>query len=156
MSLANENYPLYLGAYFRLMKHILLAALVLLFLTSCTKDKPEPATSPNTDLLTAKAWLYDEYYKDYNQPTKKRIYKRNAPGNSADFSVYQYSFKKDGTFEVRVGNETLYSSWKFLNNETEVEISGGSGAPTRMKVAVLRPDAFEWQVDDYYAKMIPR
>jgi hypothetical protein len=138
------------------MKHVLWAVLLLFFIASCTKDTPDPATSPNTDLLTSKTWVYDEYYSNYNTPAQKRIYKRNASGNSADFSVYQYMFKKDGSFEVRVGNETMNSSWKFLNNETEVEISSGSSVPTRMKVLVLQADVFSWQVDDYYAKMIPR
>jgi hypothetical protein len=142
--------------YFRLMKHGLFAALVLLFLARCTKEKPEPSISAATALLTSKTWLYDEYYSGYHTAARKRVYKRNATGNSADFSVYQYLFKKDGSFEVKVGNESMYSTWRFIEGETEVEITNGSGPPTRLKVVVLQPTAFEWQVDDYYAKMIPR
>jgi hypothetical protein len=138
------------------MKQILSVILVLLCTISCRKEAPAPAASPNTVLLTAQSWQYDEYYSGHGTATRKRVYKRNATGNSADFSVYQYIFKQDGRFEVKMGDESIYSNWKFTDNEKVIEISSGSGSPTLLKVSVLDPETFEWVMDEYYAKMIPK
>lgn len=146
----------YLGIDFRLMKYVLTAALCVLLLIGCKKEAPDAPTSANAELLTSKAWLYDEYYTGYNTPAKKRVYKRNAPGNSADFSVYQYIFKKDGSFEVKVGTESTFSTWRFVDDETVIEITGGAGSATRLKVVALNQNTFDWMLDDYYAKMIPK
>jgi hypothetical protein len=138
------------------MKYVLIATLCVFFFIGCKKETPDAPASANTELLTSKAWLYDEYYTGYNTAAKKRVYKRNAPGNSADFSVYQYIFKKDGSFEVKIGTESTFSSWKFVENETVIEITGGAGSVTRLKVMELNPATFDWMMDDYYAKMIPQ
>ena len=138
------------------MKYMLIAVLCVFFLVGCKKEAPDAPLSANTELLTSKAWLYDEYYTGYNTPAKKRVYKRNAPGNSADFSVYQYLFKKDGSFEVKVGTESTFSTWKFVEDETIIEISGSAGSTTRLKVMELSQNTFDWMLDEYYAKMIPK
>lgn len=139
------------------MKQFLIATLFVLLLAGCKKEElPAPATSPNTNLLTARAWLYDEYYSGHGTASQKRLYKRNAPGNSADYSVYQYVFKKDGNLEVKVGSESMFSTWKFTDNETTIEITSGSGSLTRLKVESLNGESFDWTVESYYAKMIPK
>jgi hypothetical protein len=138
------------------MKQFVFIALWLLFIAGCTKEVPEAPVSPNTGLLTTKAWLYDEYYSGYGTTAQKRVYKRNAPGNSADFSMYQYLFKKDGSLEVKVGDESIYSTWQFVDGEKAIEITGGSGSPTVLKVVALSPSSFDWELDAYFAKMVPR
>ena len=145
-----------LSSIFCLMKYLLLAALCVVYLFACKKETPDAPASANSGFLTARTWLYDEYYSGYNSSAKKRVYKRNATGNSADFSIYQYIFKKDGTFEVKIGTESTYSSWKLVENETVIEITGGSGTATRLKIMDLNASSFDRMLDDYYAKMIPQ
>lgn len=138
------------------MRYLLLAVLLLLFTTGCKKDSPAPAVSPNTELLTAKLWLYNEYYSGYGTPSQKRLYKRNNPGNAVDFSEYRYIFYTDGSFVVKIGSESLKGTWKFINNETGIEISSTSGSPTVLSLLTLNSQSFDWTMDEYFAKMTPQ
>jgi hypothetical protein len=141
--------------YFRLMKAYLIAILFLTSLLGCKKEAPPPAVSPNTEYLTAKTWLYGEYYSGYGTPNQKRMYKRNNPGNAVDFTDYGYTFKKDGSFVVTIGTESLQGSWKFINNETGIEITSDTGSPTVLTIKELSKTSFDWVMNEYYAKMIP-
>ena len=138
------------------MRYLLIVIISFFFFAGCKKDTPPRAVTPNTELLTAKPWLYNEYYSGYGTPSQKRLYKRNNPGNSVDFSEYQYIFYKDGSFVVKIGRESLNGSWKFINNETGIEISSASGSPTVLSLHALNNNSFDWVMDEYFAKMTPQ
>lgn len=138
------------------MRRLLCTVVFAFLLWGCKKDTPPPALSPRAELLTAKAWLYAEYYTGYGTAAQKRVYKRGAPGNVVDFSDYRYVFKKDGTFELVLKRETLAGSWKLLNNDQQVELSFAGSTPTLMTVTALSADSFDWMQDDYFARMIPQ
>lgn len=138
------------------MRRVLYLLLFLLPLLGCKKEPPPPALSPKGELLTASAWLYNEYYSDYGTPAQKRMYKRGATGNVVDFSDYRYIFKKDGTFQLVMKRETAAGHWKFIDSEQQVELSFAGSAPTILTVATLGTGAFDWGQDGYFARMIPQ
>lgn len=136
----------------------MIAVLLTFFVVACRKEAPAPDSSPsrNTELLTAKSWLYAECYSGYGTGNQKRVYKRGATGNVVDYSDYRYQFKKDGVFELVFGRELLYGSWKFVSNETQIEIATNSGTPTLITVRALTAETFDWAEADYFFRMIPQ
>lgn len=136
------------------MRHLFYVLLCSCLVLGCKKDPPAPELSPSAQLLTAAPWLFGEYYTGYGTTLQQRVYKRGAPGNVVDFSDYRYHFKKDGTFELTLQQETLRGAWKFVNGEQQIEITFPSDIPIFLNVSALGADAFSWAQDDHFARMI--
>ena len=87
----------------------------------------EPPTK--TELLTAKAWQYNEVQIKGGSVTKIAFSKIADPiiGISSDYAKTTVTYKTDGSTEKNVNGGIEKSTWKFLNNETQIETTSMDG-----------------------------
>lgn len=132
----------------------LFSLLLLVFATSCKKEK----TQTKADMLTTHMLVYDMFYTNYGTPNQTLVYKKDAGNNTLDLSGNRVHFYKDGTYDEftpegthRIGN------WEFLNNETQVRVFG-AGYNNTATIKVLTEDVFEWldETQKTYGKQISK
>lgn len=132
-------------------------SLVTLF--SCEKNIPDPVdpTTPLEQLLTAKVWKYNEYFTQYSQQSATVSYKIGKPSNQKNLSPNRVSFKTDKTYyEVTESGDTLRGTWRFLNNETQLEVKNPTGTYLSNIIAVNSANFIWFDTQrDIYARMIP-
>lgn len=127
----------------------------------CKKDNgpTEPAGKTKTALLTGKVWIYTEYYVDYSN-TALLYYKRDrATGNYANYDKNRLVYNADGTYtEITQNGSIITGIWKFLSNETIVQVSNPLGT-FNSSVVLLDDQHFNWQQTNnggIFCKMIPQ
>ena len=126
---------------------LMLPAILLLSLLSCSKDNEDDNDRVKTkmELLTQKAWVYDEYFTDYDESPTVVAYKRGKINNTINLSQVTVKFNTDGTYtETLTAGGTLAGTWKFLNNETQTEVKNTSGTYTST-IVTLEENNFTWQ-----------
>jgi len=97
------------------------------------------------ELLTQKTWVYDEFITDYDESPTVLAYKRGKTNNSYNLSQVTVKFNTDGTYsETLQAGGSLAGTWKFLNNETQTEITNSSGVYTST-IINLSENSFIWQ-----------
>lgn len=123
-----------------------IASLMLLMaaLSSCKKDNVDN-TITKAQLLTGKVWIYQSYYIN-NNTTPILYYQRDrATGNYANYDKNRLVYNADGTYtEISQYGEIITGIWKFINNETEVQVSNPRGT-FNSKVVLLDAQYFNWQ-----------
>ena len=97
------------------------------------------------ELLTQKTWVYDEFITDYDESPTVLAYKRGKTNNSMNLSLVTMKFNSDGSYtETLPTDGTGTGTWKFLNNETQTEITNSSGTYTPT-IITLAENSFIWQ-----------
>lgn len=139
--------------------------LLLSLLFSCKKEANAPGgglpgSGTNTGivdpkLLTAKTWIYYEYFENYSQATASLVYKLERSKNTLDLSKNRMTFKADNTFlETKDGQVYRAGTWK-VNSPTEIEVIDKDGV-SLFKIITLS-EAF-WVFDnktlDIYGTML--
>ena len=138
----------------------------LLFFTvcffSCKKDTVTntPTTKTKLDYLTAHTWKYDEYFRGYNSTTPTLYYKTGRTNNYLDLSLNRVTFRTDGTYtEITETGSTLNGTWKFLNNETQVQVTNSVGTFTS-SIVILDDTKYHWfdsfNSNGTFGEMIPQ
>ena len=124
---------------------LILSGIMLLGLLSCSKDKDDNKVKTKMELLTQKTWVYDEFITDYDESPTVLAYKRGKTNNSYNLSQVTVKFNTDGTYsETLQAGGSLAGTWKFLNNETQTEITNSSGVYTST-IINLSENSFIWQ-----------
>ena len=126
---------------------LIFSGLLLSGLLSCSKDNEDDNDRVKTkmELLTQKAWVYDEYFTDYDESPTVLAYKRGKINNTINLSQVTVKFNTDGTYtETLTAGGTLAGTWKFLNNETQTEVKNTSGTYTST-IVTLEENNFIWQ-----------
>ena len=147
-----------LSVRFQTLRMKLLTCLVILSIvirSGCKKDSPP--VSENLKYLTAKAWIYEEYYIDYGMPGSTLVYKLGRSKNSMNLSLNKVKFiRKGGYWEITETGEEMAGRWKFLNNETQTEVTNITGVYTA-NIIQLDANHLVWYDPSTgrYAKMIP-
>lgn len=111
---------------------------LLTLLFSCRKEANAPGGGlPGTGttnngivdpkLLTAKTWIYYEYFENYSQATASLVYKLERANNTLDLSKNRMTFNKDNTFlETKDGQVYRAGKWQ-VNSPTEIEVIDKDG-----------------------------
>ena len=124
---------------------LILSGIFLLGLLSCSKDNDNDQVKTKMELLTQKTWVYDEFITDYDESPTVLAYKRGKTNNSYNLSQVTVKFNTDGTYsETLQAGGSLAGTWKFLNNETQTEITNSSGVYTST-IINLSENSFIWQ-----------
>jgi hypothetical protein len=113
-------------------------AFSMLLMIACTKSSDPTPTSTSktkTEYLTAHPWKYDELFNNYSQTNTTVPYKRGKANNLYNLDNDVYTYHANGTFNTVLGASPFSQAgtWKFINNETQLQItitSGGSGTYT--------------------------
>ncbi|WP_026994213.1 hypothetical protein [Flectobacillus major] len=94
---------------------------LLLVVSSCKKNSVTVKT--NTEKLTAKVWLVEEANAAGGVVV---VYKKDQANNGYDLSKVRLEFLSNGTIRGvdNNGNSSTSGTWKFVENETKIEISG--------------------------------
>ena len=122
-----------------------LSGILLLGLLSCTKDNDNEKVKTKMELLTQKSWVYDEFITDYDESPTVLAYKRGKTNNTFNLSQVTVKFNSDGTYsETLQAGGSLAGTWKFLNNETQTEVTNSSGTYTAT-IINLSENSFIWQ-----------
>lgn len=127
---------------------VCLMAVFSLTLISCEKDNDTDTTTTTpktkTELLTSKTWLYDEYFRNYNSSNTILYYKRDKTNNLINLDINRVTFRADGTYtELNETGTTLNGTWKFLNNESQIQVASSAGTYTSL-IIKLDEDEFYW------------
>ena len=87
----------------------------------------EPPT--RTELLTANSWQYNEVILKGGSVTKIAFSKIANPivGINSDYAKTTVVYKVDGSAEKNVSGSVQKVTWKFLNNETQIETTSIDG-----------------------------
>ncbi|MDZ7898417.1 MAG: hypothetical protein U5N85_10395 [Arcicella sp.] len=82
-----------------------------------------------TEILTANVWQYNEFTIKGGSATKVVFSKiANPPIQlSSDYGKTSIIYKSDGSFEKNVSGSIEKRTWKFLNNETQIETTSADG-----------------------------
>jgi hypothetical protein len=111
---------------------------------SCKKDSTSTVKT-KTQLLSDKEWIYQDYYIN-NATTPLLYYQRNrATGNYANYDKNRWVYNADGTYtEVTQYGDIISGIWKFVNNETQIEVSNPRGT-FNTTIVLLDEQHFNWQ-----------
>lgn len=82
-----------------------------------------------TDILTANAWQYNEFQIKGGSVTKVVFSKIANPiiGINSDFAKTTMTYKANGAVEKNISGSVEKLTWKFLNNETQIETTTSDG-----------------------------
>ncbi len=127
------------------MKKIFLLPFLLISFSTCFKScKKDSITKSKTQYLTGKTWIYDEYFRNYNSGNTVLYYKRGKSSNLLNLDINKVSFKSDGTYsEITETGTTVTGTWKFLNNETQVQVTNSAGIFTST-IQILNDSTYYW------------
>src|ERR1700754_951492 len=93
-------------------------ALLTAAISSCSKSvDSNKDVYGYTDALTSHTWVYDEYFRYFNDSAATLVYKQTRPYNSFDLSINQSTYNADGTYkEIDEYGNTYHGTWNFVNN----------------------------------------
>ena len=114
------------------MRRLLILTLIIfaIFLQSCDERinptqivSVEVKPPTKTEILTANAWQYNEVQVKGGSVTKVLFSKIANPivGINTDYAKTTLKYKADGSAEKNVNGGIGKITWKFLNNETQIE-----------------------------------
>lgn len=120
------------------MRRLLTLIIIIfaIFLQSCderinpTQIVPVEVKPPTkTDILTANSWQYNEVQIKGGSITKVSFSRiANPPiGLNSDYAKATVTYKADGTAENNIKGGIEKVKWKFLSNETQIEITKEDG-----------------------------
>jgi hypothetical protein len=118
-------------------------------LTACKKEtvqKKDPPPDPvtKTEMLSAVTWVYYEYFINYNQNNTTLAYKAYKPNNLYDLSKCRLKYNADGSYEETLETgEKVTGTWKFIENETKIELNVNERITT-IKINYVAKTSFEW------------
>jgi hypothetical protein len=109
-----------------------------------------------TDALTSHTWVYDEYFRYFNDSLATLVYKETRSSNSFDLSLNQVTYSKDGTYsEIDNNGNTFNGTWSFVNNGKDLQVKNSAGTFVST-FQVMTADRFEWLgPQDTYGVMRP-
>jgi len=132
----------------KIFSSLFLLALVSTVFICCQKDSdPTPATTTNTDYLTASAWVYESAGIDQNKDGT--IDASFPPGTVQDCQLDNVlTFKKDGSATSDAGAtkcnasdpQTTQFNWSFADNDKSLVISNNVFTSLNGKLKVLTLD----------------
>jgi hypothetical protein len=127
------------------MKTLIVVLLVVVILSvSCKKDSGTSTSKSKTELLTAKPWIYDEYYRNFNSGSPVLYYKRGSTNNLINLNLNKVTYRADGTYTETDENGTTFNgTWKFLSNETQVQVVNPVGTYTST-IETLDDQKYNW------------
>lgn len=142
------------------MKLVKIVSLVMFFACSSAMfilAGSNPAMAEDDDgslaakikMLTDRKWSCYEYFEDFNSLKAGMIWKAGKPsGNQTDFSMVQFEFHQDNTFdETSETGEKLKGKWRFLNNGAKLELTAANGTKT-LQVRKLNMSELDWNNDN--------
>jgi hypothetical protein len=120
------------------MKHLMTLTLIFFaaILQSCderinpTQIVPAEVIPPTkTEILTANSWQYNEVTVKGGSVTKVAFSRiANPPIQlNSDFGKAAVSYKANGSVEKNINGGIEKKTWKFLNNETQIETTSLDG-----------------------------
>jgi len=125
----------------KLLKFLSLSTVVITLLASCKKDD---APKTRLELLTSKTWIYSEYYRETNTSSPVLYYKRGNSSNLINLDPDKVTYRTDGTYtEITETGATLNGTWKFLNNETQVQVVNSAGTYSST-IVTLDDQNYDW------------
>ena len=134
----------------------------IVFVSSCKKDSVTntPTTKTKIEILTSHTWMYDEYFRFYNGTTPTLYFKKGRTNNYLDLTLNRVTFRTDGTYtEITETGSTLNGTWKFLNNETQVQVVNSVGTFTST-IIILDDTKYHWfdpiNSNGTFGEMIPQ
>jgi hypothetical protein len=108
------------------------------------KNWTTDTTGGRLQLLTAKSWIYTEYFNKYNLSSPLLVWKTNKANSPLNLSKNVVKFNTDGTYtEITENGTTLNGTWTFLNNQTQVRVVNNNGTFTST-IMLLSIDRYEW------------
>lgn len=108
--------------------------LLFLFLTSLFWNcKKTETISPiaKAELLTKQVWKINKYV--IGTPARQTVqYSRDGTASLQDISKLGFTFKSDGTYTSTdyLGNVLTNTTWKLLNNDTQLELKNNTTGNT--------------------------
>jgi hypothetical protein len=113
-------------------------------ITPLQKERVEAKPLTKTEILTANPWQYNEVSLKGGSVTKVAFSKIANPiiNPSSDYAKAFLTFKADGTAENNTKGIIEKSKWKFLTNETQIEITEEDGTKILFNVETLTKDNF--------------
>ena len=120
------------------MRYLLTSTLIIfaIFSQSCderinpTQLVPVEVKPPTKmEILTANSWQYNEVQIKGGSVTKVAFSKIANPiiGINSDYAKTTVTYKVNGSFEKNVNGGIEKATWKFLNNETQIETTSIDG-----------------------------
>ena len=105
-----------------------------------TPAEVKPPTK--TELLTANSWQYNEVQLKGGSVTKTAFSRISNPPIqlSSDYGKATITYKADGTGESNVRGGIEKIKWKFLSNESQIEITKESGKKILYNIDLLTKD----------------
>jgi hypothetical protein len=134
-----------------------LSAKEIKYLGICDKSV-DYVEKTQTDLLTSKTWIYNEYFDNYNLSTPRLLYKLGKPNNSLNLSGDWLKFNADGTFSRRDLNGVLQTgTWNFIENGTKLR-TVENGVTHTSTLIILSEDQYVFHDVPYntYGEMVPK
>jgi hypothetical protein len=108
------------------------------------KNLAKDTTGGRLQLLTAKSWVYTEYFNNFNLTSPSLVWKPNKANSPLNLSQNVVKYNLDGTYSEIDQNGTLYNgTWTFLNNQTQVRVVNSKGTFTST-IMLLNTDRYEW------------
>ena len=105
-------------------------------------EEVKPLT--NTELLTANPWQYNEVKLKGGSVTKTAFSRISNPPVqlSSDYGKATITYKADGTGENNLKGSIEKIKWKFLSNESQIEVTRENGTKLLYNVDLLTKDNF--------------
>jgi hypothetical protein len=133
------------------MKRLLTLTLIFFaaILQSCderinpTQIVPVEVKPPTkTEILTANPWRFNEVTLKGGSVTKVAFSKIANPviGINSDYAKTTVTYKADGTGESNINGGIEKIKWKFLSNETQIEITKENGTKILYNIDTLTKD----------------
>lgn len=135
------------------MKSLLTLTIIIfvLFLQSCderinpTQTVPVEVKPPTkTDILTANPWQYNELTIKGGSVTKVAFSKIANPviGINSDYGKTSLNYSANGTGNINIKGGIENIKWKFVKDETQIEITKESGIKILYNIDLLTKDNF--------------
>ena len=133
------------------MRHLVILTLIIFasVLQSCDErisprqiipEEVKPLT--NTELLTANPWQYNEVKLKGGSVTTTAFSRISNPPIqlSSDYGKATITYKADGTGENSLKGSIEKIKWKFLSNESQIEVTKDNGTKILYKIDLLTKD----------------
>ncbi len=116
---------------------LLLITLFSLSLSGC-KDSNDEDASPKTNLLTNSEWKGDAIYAGpFRVMDLLKQFGQEDLAAQADISDWKFKFDKNGTVTATRDGVSDKGKWKFLDNETKLQITSSDNEETTLVINTL-------------------
>jgi hypothetical protein len=136
------------------MKNSLLLTLIFIttFLQSCderitpkitTVEIEPPTITTTTELLTARAWQYNEVLVKGGGKTVAQFSRPNSIGLTSDFGITKVTYKSDGSHETEFKGTVNKGKWELSKDEKILTIKDSNGFGTVFDVVTISKTKLE-------------